>query len=491
MASHEPPTTRLMAAPAPFSSSSSSSPQCTLDHESGSGSGSPPAELEQFLDQVKGCHLYPLFITTSMAFLWALVALTAISPAFLAGPCAGPNCTFANVQSEFKIKHGLMDPAELCTSAYFFGNLVIGQLFATMADRFGRRPVVLASLFWSGASGLGAALAPTYELLILARFLQGSIFTPLTTVNWVLCNESMPVKSHGFVSAMFGFFWVLGYCMLAPMSVVFNTWRSLQVATSVPSFFVGFILYFTLPESLAFSVERQNRAEVEKWVTNYEKVSQVRLNHDLDRIMNVTECVGEKLSFRQIFHRIRTQKKILMYTGIETIIWLVDFMAYCALSLTSTSVGSSDPLLSFVFSGFIELPAYLLVPVALKLFNRKSMVMGCHGGGALALVTIFFLADNSHMMHLPLWLVAKFFIASCYILCFICGSELFPTFCRSFCMGICATFCNLGAIMSPHVFLFDAIYPQVTFIFLATIFTLVMVLVTFLPETETSLVDEE
>lgn len=47
--------------------------------------------------------------------------------------------------------------------------LVVGLL----ADRFGRRPVVVICLLIFGAAGLASSLAPTFKLLLLARFLQG------------------------------------------------------------------------------------------------------------------------------------------------------------------------------------------------------------------------------------------------------------------------------------------------------------------------------
>lgn len=83
---------------------------------------------------------YPLFIICSMSFLWSLCALSAISPAFLAPaePCSSTgNCTFYTVQDEFQLTNSfVLEPAELVTSVYFLGNLMVGQFFAVVADRW-------------------------------------------------------------------------------------------------------------------------------------------------------------------------------------------------------------------------------------------------------------------------------------------------------------------------------------------------------------------
>ncbi len=49
----------------------------------------------------------------------------------------------------------------------------IAPILGVMADRFGRRRVLLPCLVLFAVAGLGSAVAPTFELLLAARFLQG------------------------------------------------------------------------------------------------------------------------------------------------------------------------------------------------------------------------------------------------------------------------------------------------------------------------------
>lgn len=61
---------------------------------------------------------------------------------------------------------------QLSVTAYLFG-LAIGQIFyGPIADRFGRKPVVLAALTIFSAATIVCAVAPTVEVLIAARALQ-------------------------------------------------------------------------------------------------------------------------------------------------------------------------------------------------------------------------------------------------------------------------------------------------------------------------------
>lgn len=51
--------------------------------------------------------------------------------------------------------------------------IVVAPVIGILADRFGRRSVLLPCLFVFGTSGLVAAAAPTFEVLLVARLVQG------------------------------------------------------------------------------------------------------------------------------------------------------------------------------------------------------------------------------------------------------------------------------------------------------------------------------
>jgi DHA1 family bicyclomycin/chloramphenicol resistance-like MFS transporter len=62
---------------------------------------------------------------------------------------------------------------QLIITAYLFGLGGAQLIFGPLADRFGRRPVLLAGLSLYVGFSLLAALSPTFNLLLIARVLQG------------------------------------------------------------------------------------------------------------------------------------------------------------------------------------------------------------------------------------------------------------------------------------------------------------------------------
>lgn len=129
----------------------------------------------------------------------------------------------------------------------------------------------------------------------------------------------------------------------------------------------------TLPESVGYSIEKKNRKAVQKWIKRNELLSCKKLNYDLDMIMEKTEKIAtsssptpqNRLTIFEMIREILSDREITRRIIVETFLWILTFMTYCALSLTSTSVGNSDPLVSFLFSGVVELPAYLFIPICL------------------------------------------------------------------------------------------------------------------------------
>ena len=79
---------------------------------------------------------------------------------------------FDEIREEFSLADG-SGGVSLVVTAYFLG-MAAGQLpMGPLSDRFGRRPVLLASFALYLIGALGASLAPSFAMLLGARFLWG------------------------------------------------------------------------------------------------------------------------------------------------------------------------------------------------------------------------------------------------------------------------------------------------------------------------------
>ncbi|EFP13077.1 hypothetical protein CRE_15814 [Caenorhabditis remanei] len=398
---------------------------------------------EDLLDQIGIWHPYPLFITFSMAFLWLLSVMPTMSPSYMApsSPCTLDNCSFVTVQNEFNITKTLIDPGEMTSSVFFLGNGVLGQIYAVAADRIGRRPVLITSLFISGLSGIGAAYAPSFELMLVGRFFQGSCFTvtlpirniincafqALTMINWVMCCESISFSGHGYAFGSIRI--MLGHWILFCVSTCYLFFNVAICSTGHLDSMRSFWNFDAF--SFSFLVAKRKRDDLVKWIEMAERVGNEEIDYDADQIVDMSSREDDNKSLLQTLKIVLQSKLMMTYTAVESFLWIIDLMIYSALSLSSTGVGSHNMHLSYIFSGLVEIPSYFLIPAAIDWLGRKPSVMVCHLILAFSLLSMYlFDHEADPEIFLIIWLIAKFAVASAFMLCFVYGAELFPTNCR-------------------------------------------------------------
>ena len=63
--------------------------------------------------------------------------------------------------------------SSLATTIYFCGVMVGGVLFGHLADKFGRKPVMLTCIYMPVIVGVATAFSPWYSIFVGLRFIQG------------------------------------------------------------------------------------------------------------------------------------------------------------------------------------------------------------------------------------------------------------------------------------------------------------------------------
>lgn len=153
--------------------------------------------------------------------------------------------------------------AEIATTfGYFIALYALLQfLFAPimgrLSDKYGRRPVLLLSLFGTGVDYVFMALAPTLPLLFLGRFVSGitgASYTVATAYIADISDDSNRSKNFGMIGAGFGVGFILGpalgglvasHGLAAPFLV--------SAGLNLLNFLFGF---FFVPESLSPELRR-------------------------------------------------------------------------------------------------------------------------------------------------------------------------------------------------------------------------------------------
>lgn len=97
--------------------------------------------------------------------------------------------------------------------AYAFMQFVFAPIVGGLSDRFGRRPVLLMSLFGLGIDYIFMYFAPTLFWLVLGRCISGMFGASFTTASAYIADVSTKenkTKNFGMVGAGFGIGFVIG-----------------------------------------------------------------------------------------------------------------------------------------------------------------------------------------------------------------------------------------------------------------------------------------
>ena len=137
-------------------------------------------------------------------------------------------------------------------STYATMQFLCAPVLGALSDRYGRRPVILVSLFGLGIDYLIQGWAPSIGWLFLGRIIAGIMGASITTANAYIADVSTPqtrAQNFGFVGAAFGLGFIFGPVLgglLGAISLRLPFFVAAGLA--LVNWLYGF---FVLPESLA------------------------------------------------------------------------------------------------------------------------------------------------------------------------------------------------------------------------------------------------
>ncbi|TBX70698.1 MFS transporter [Flavobacterium silvisoli] len=146
------------------------------------------------------------------------------------------------------------------TFAYAITQFVCAPLIGNLSDKYGRRPIILISLFAFAMDYLLLAFSPTIAWLFVGRIIAGITGASITTASAYIADVSTPenrAKNFGMIGAAFGLGFIIGPVIGGLLG---------QYGSRVP-FYAAAVLcllnflygYFILPESLS----KENRRAFE------------------------------------------------------------------------------------------------------------------------------------------------------------------------------------------------------------------------------------
>ena len=146
----------------------------------------------------------------------------------------------------------------LLLSVYALIQFICAPVLGNLSDKYGRRPVLLFSLFGFAVDYLFLALSPSYGWLFVGRTVAGITGASFTTASAYIADISTPenkAKNFGMIGAAFG----LGFIVGPAIGGLLSGWglRAPFYAAAILCMLNFLYGYFVLPESLSKEHRRE------------------------------------------------------------------------------------------------------------------------------------------------------------------------------------------------------------------------------------------
>jgi DHA1 family tetracycline resistance protein-like MFS transporter len=273
-------------------------------------------------------------------------------------------------------------------SAFAITQFAFSPVIGNLSDRYGRRPVLLLSLFGFGMDYIIQALAPAYGWLFLGRVIAGITGASFTTATAYIADvsedETARAKNFGLIGAAFGLGFVLGPALGAFLA----TWgiRAPFYAAAALCLLNCLYGYFFLPESLS----KENRRPFDWKRANPFGSLQFLIKHP--------EIGGLAISF------------FLIYLGAQAVQGNWNFFTIYRFHWSDKMVGISLAVVGVLVGG---VQAGLTRVINPKIGNEKSIYLGL-SLYTLGLILFAFATQG--------WMMFAFLVPYC--LGGICGPSL-------------------------------------------------------------------
>jgi len=256
------------------------------------------------------------------------------------------------------------------TFAYAIMQFLFSPFLGNLSDKFGRRPILLFSLFGFGVDYVFLSFAPTIGWLFVGRIIAGITGASFTTATAYIADISAPAdraKTFGLIGAAFGLGFIIGPVAGGLLGQYGS--RVPFLAAAALAFINFFYGLFVLPESLpvknrrSFEWKRANPFGAFKHLKKYPAVGAL------------------SVSFFLVYMAVQSVQSVWSFFGIERFKW--------SPKIIGISLGMVGLLVGLV-------QGVLIRYINPKLGNTKSIYTG-FGLYALGLV-LFACATQGWMM---------------------------------------------------------------------------------------------
>uniref|UniRef100_A0A8C4W2T0 Solute carrier family 22 member 6-B-like n=1 Tax=Gopherus evgoodei TaxID=1825980 RepID=A0A8C4W2T0_9SAUR len=387
----------------------------------------------------------------------------------------------STIITEWNLVCGQRTLKDFAQSIYMVGVLLGALVLGGLADRLGRRALLLWSLLQMGVMGTSAAFAPNLAAYCAFRFFSGmstaGVILNGTTLEWI------PSQFRAMVSTILSCSLTLGQLFLAGLAYAIRDWRQLQLASSVP-FFLFFLYSWWIPESAHWLIVNHRP---EKALRNLRWVAQIngeKLEGEgisLETLKQEEESSGTSQHSALELFRTAPMCGVTCFLPVPSNRFSNSFSFFhLALDLQRFE-GISIFLVQLIF-GAVDMPFRMVVAVIANRLGRRLMQAACLVLGGLFILASVPVPQDMEVLLITLTVLGKGLFSSSASCSYLYTTELYPTVIRQTGTGFVTMMARLGSMVAPVVLVARQQFPFLLLVIFGVAPVVSGIVAGFLPE---------
>ncbi|KAG2324485.1 hypothetical protein Bca4012_038995 [Brassica carinata] len=374
----------------------------------------------------------------------------------------------------------------LPTSAFYIGSIVGGVIMSMIPDGFlGRKQLLFYTTIAMSLTGISIFFSSDIWSYAFLKFAIGVARSQIGTYAFILVSERVSTKWRPRATMIPLTLFVLGFMSLSGIAFLVRhaSWRFIYLCTSVPAAIHSVFIYLFALESPRWLHVRGNNEEAIEVLKRISPGKRGYLESVSSRLplkealkQSPSSSIMEFLIRRWAFIRIVAVMIIgfglgMMYYGVPLAVRDIKVNIY----------------LSETLNAMVQLPTFVITPILLEKFNRRSSVLvDSLVGGALGVfcfvLTVLGRTNIAFVFELCSFFCARigFNLMAVYMI------EMFPTCVRNFALTMLRQALVAGGACCPIVASVGRNFPSISFAVFGFVMSGLGFFALLLPETKGS-----
>lgn len=325
--------------------------------------------------------------------------------------------------------------------------------------RYGRRPVLIATLMLGGICGIIKSLSVNYIMFATMEFVTAFVSGGSYMTLFIMAIESVGPSYRVFSGTLISLMYSTSQAVTGLVAMYVPNFRTLLMILYGPNVLMLPIVWL-VPESVRWLVTNGKIATARPIIIKAANMNKIKLCEDslhaLDSPSNqkaTTQLLPvDTKSAPNTFATVLQSRVLAIRLAVNICIWFMIKLVYFGMTIQSMSL-VGNKYVNFIVVSAVELPATLMSSLLMERMGRKWSLFAALLLTGTACVATDFVSADAWLASLLVYITGKCCVTIAFSVLYVYSSEQFPTSVRHSTMNACYSIGTVGSILAPFTML--------------------------------------